>query len=727
MIPLIDRIILLTVLALPLLGAVLVGVVGRARRGQLPAAAMLARFNASMFSVATAGAGALALFRLLAGGAIESVVTGPWEGLGMRVALSLTPTSALWMVGVIVASTAAMVASSRQRPEPEPGHFAWLLALEGLLLLCLLSRDVLLLSGGLMASVWVAYLATADAHQEANQVRTRWLLLQLLAVSAFGLACLHLGWQHRLRAGVVSYEMPDLLTLRVSTDALRLSAWLMLPGLAILAGVWPGAFGLRRLLTGAPSGGIILVLAGLMKVALYILSEFALPLCLPLLRTSNALAAMFAVAAGLVAALWCYRQRTLTGLLIASSSAVAAMAVTGILTSSPVASTGANLLAGAHTLGVAGIFLIASRAIASPSRAPIPAMFGFARHRLVPAIALSIFLLISTAMPGMPGFVGGSMILGSSISLTKHTVEGNSGSIWLAVTTAVGLVAAVHTAILGMVAMRILLGRPPGHGQEHLPSRLSNRPSTVRSPGLVLVLAGLGLGMAAWPGRVVNGLLSHLSGVYASAVSRAEAPVLGGPASVALDPRGMLLAGGLFLAVLAAPLILHRPGRWRKPVALACWAVGLVILAATAHTQTSPGRGFLSRIMVPAVCCVSLALEWFILITSRTFVASDTRPSMPARISLLSLSGMPPTLGFVRIILVAGMFVSGGLIAPAAVVLASQAFIASACAQSVELPLRQPESPSGRRSAVAVAACAVGAGLLLVLGLAPGTLVDPLL
>jgi formate hydrogenlyase subunit 3/multisubunit Na+/H+ antiporter MnhD subunit len=120
-------------------------------------------------------------------------------------------------------------------------------------------------------------------------------------------------------------------------------------------------------------------------------------------------------------------------------------------------------------------------------------------------------------------------------------------------------------------------------------------------------------------------------------------------------------------------------------------------------------------------------LEWLVLSISRTFAISENRPSVPERVALLSLSGMPPTLGFVRVVLVAGMLVSGGLIAPAAVVLASQMFIASACAHTVELPLHQPEPSGRRRSPVAVAICALAAGLLLVFALVPGALVGPLL
>jgi len=471
---------LLLTIAAPLVGAAVAWVLGS--RG-----AAAVRQSAAVTTVVVLALAGSLIARYLADPAAAAglpfaLVEMPWltEGIfDVRFSLGLDGLS-LWMFGLaaLLSLTAVLVSWDAVNDRPV-GFYVLLLVLEAAMLGVFAARDVILFYVFFeFTLVPLFFLIGIWGHEERRRAAVKFFIYTLTGSVLTFLGLLAIVLWNSSHTGTVTFDIESL------TDALKIhplpmtaaGGWLqMIVFLALLAGfavkvpIVPLHTWLPLAHVEAPTGGSVDLAGVLLKLGIYGLLRFSLPM----LPEATAVAAPWLFGLGVVGiiygALVALVQTDLKRLIAYSSVSHMGYIVMGLFALTPVAVEGANLQLINHGLSAAGLFAIVGMIYERFHTRSIANLGGIASRAPWLAVFFMLFTFSSIGLPGLNGFVGEFMILAGSFQRAWTGVA----PAWQTAYLAMSLLAVVGV-VLGAWYMlwaveRVFFGgsREPPRGEAH--------------------------------------------------------------------------------------------------------------------------------------------------------------------------------------------------------------------------------------------------------------------
>ncbi|MDR6939273.1 NADH-quinone oxidoreductase subunit M [Arcanobacterium hippocoleae] len=293
----------------------------------------------------------------------------------------------------------------------ERGYFAWILALESIMIALFAARDIFLFYILFEAMIVPMYFLIGNyGGKERKHAAMKFLLYSLFGglIMLLGVIAIFLEGP----GGPGGYHLEILI------DGLNLPAqtqlWIFVAffiAFAIKAPMWPVHTWLPDTTAQATAGTSTLLVGVLDKLGTYGM----IAICLPLFPAAAKQAAPIIIALAIISILWgalmAIGSDNLYRLVAYTSVSHFGFIVLGIFSGSALAITGAILYMVAHGVGTAGLFLIV-RFLELRGGSPAISAYG-GWQRVTPVLA-GIFLVVglaTIALPGLSGFVPEYLVL----------------------------------------------------------------------------------------------------------------------------------------------------------------------------------------------------------------------------------------------------------------------------------------------------------------------------
>jgi NADH-quinone oxidoreductase subunit M len=314
-----------------------------------------------------------------------------------------------WLIQLVTWLTPVAILASREQVGERMREFAVaMFSLQGLMILALLSRDLVLFYIGfesmlIPAMVLIALFGGHDRRGAALQ-----FLLYTMAGSIFMLVGIwYLAWK------IGSTDLATVVAAMGQIDEVpRLGLFIAFAlAFAVKVPLFPLHGWQARAYAEAPTGAVLLIAGAMAKLGAYGFLRFVLPM-FPQLSAQYAyifiIMALISVVGGALMAL---RQTDTKRMMAYSSLSHLGMIMVAIFTFNPAALSGAAVLMFAHGLSVAAIFLLIGFIERRHSTRGIDDFGGLANGSPLFAVALVVAALASAALPGTAGFAGEFAIL----------------------------------------------------------------------------------------------------------------------------------------------------------------------------------------------------------------------------------------------------------------------------------------------------------------------------
>ncbi len=413
---------LLLVLATPIVGSLLVWVLGARGRSAV-------RQSAVVTAVVTLVLTGWLILRYLnspeaAVGAPYAVVQVPWlvdGALDIQFSLGLDGLS-LWIFGLsALLSLTAVLVSWQSIKERSVGFYMLLLILETAMLGVFTARDVVLFYVFFeFTLVPLFFLIGIWGHDDRRRAAAKFFIYTLAGSVFTFIGLLSVVLWNASHSGILSFDI-DTLTAGLAAHPIPMTAesgWLqmwifcaLLAGFAVKVPIVPLHTWLPLAHVEAPTGGSVDLAGVLLKIGMYGFLRFSLPM----LPDAAAVAAPWLVSLGVVGivygALVAIAQRDLKRLIAFSSVSHMGYCVMGLFALDALAIEGANLQLINHGLSSAGLFALVGMIYERYHTRSIVNLGGIASKAPWLTVLFMLFTFSSIGLPGLNGFVGEFMIL----------------------------------------------------------------------------------------------------------------------------------------------------------------------------------------------------------------------------------------------------------------------------------------------------------------------------
>jgi len=389
--------------------------------------------------------------------------------------------------------------------EARPREFCFfILVLESGLLGALLAIDlVLFFVFWELMLIPMYFLIGIWGHGRKIYAAIKFVLFTMFGSSLMLAAIVYLGLAARNSLGHLSFDLPQLYQVTLSTLEAR---WLFAAfalAFAVKVPMWPVHTWLPDAHTEAPTAGSVILAGVMLKMGTYGFLRFAIPLFPDIAMASVPLFMALAVIGIIYGALVAMVQPDLKRLVAYSSVSHLGFVVLGMFALNPQGMEGAIYQMLNHGLSTGGLFLLVGMIYLRRHTREITEFGGLWRRVPVMAGVFMVVMLSSIGLPGLNGFVGEFLIL-----------LGTYLSTWQAA------VFAVSGLILGALYMmwayeRVMFGPITKAINETL-ADLSAREVTVMVPLIALMFV-----MGFYPGP----LLRRMEPSVTALLTRAHAPV----------------------------------------------------------------------------------------------------------------------------------------------------------------------------------------------------------
>ena len=416
---------LLLVLLSPLLGAAVIWLVGS--RG-----VAAVRQSAAVTAVVTLLLAGWLVLRYLASpeaaaGAAFAALDLPWLTGGMfdvRLSLGLDGLS-LWMfaLAALLSLTAVLVSWDAVR-ERAVGFYVLLFVLETAMLGVFAARDLILFYVFFeFTLVPLFFLIGIWGHEERRKAAVKFFIYTLAGSVLTFLGLLAIVLWNAAHTGTVTFDIAALtgglqrhpLPMDARGGGLQMLVFLaLLAGFAVKVPIVPLHTWLPLAHVEAPTGGSVDLAGVLLKIGIYGLLRFSMPM----LPEATAAAAPWLFGLGVAGivygALVALVQTDLKRLIAYSSVSHMGYVVMGLFALTPLALEGANLQLVNHGLSSAGLFALVGMVYERFHTRNIASLGGIASRAPWLTVLFMLFTFSSIGLPGLNGFVGEFMILAGS-------------------------------------------------------------------------------------------------------------------------------------------------------------------------------------------------------------------------------------------------------------------------------------------------------------------------
>ena len=163
--------------------------------------------------------------------------------------------------------------------------------------------------------------------------------------------------------------------------------------------------------TVAPSGGTMILAGIMLKMGIYGLLRFLLPICPIVMQNWGFIIIILAVVGIIYASIIAIRQKDLKRLVAYSSIAHVGLISAGVFTMTEIGLNGVVIQMISHGINIVGLFMIIDRIEIRLKTTEISRLGGIALKAPFLAVFFMIFLLGSIALPMTNGFIGEFLIL----------------------------------------------------------------------------------------------------------------------------------------------------------------------------------------------------------------------------------------------------------------------------------------------------------------------------
>jgi NADH-quinone oxidoreductase subunit M len=416
---------LLAVIVCPLLGAAVAWLIGS--RG-----VAAVRQSAAVTAVVTLVLTGWLVLRYLASpeaaaGEPYAVIDLPWLTGGIfdvRLSLGLDGLS-LWMFGLaaLLSLTAVLVSWQAVRERPV-GFYGLLLMLETAMLGVFAARDLILFYVFFeFTLVPLFFLIVIWGHEERRRAAVKFFIYTLAGSVLTFLGLLAIVLWNASHTGSVTFDIAALtaglrqhpLPMDAGSGRPQLLVFLaLLAGFAVKVPIVPLHTWLPLAHVEAPTGGSVDLAGVLLKIGIYGLLRFSMPM----LPEATAAAAPWLFGLGVAGivygALVALVQTDLKRLVAYSSVSHMGYVVMGLFALTPLAVEGANLQLVNHGLSSAGLFALVGMIYERFHTRSIASLGGIASRAPWLTVLFVLFTFSSIGLPGLNGFVGEFMILAGS-------------------------------------------------------------------------------------------------------------------------------------------------------------------------------------------------------------------------------------------------------------------------------------------------------------------------
>ena len=424
-------------------------------------------------------------------------------GIGVQLILGVDSVSLLLVLLNVVLMPACVLGSWTAIAERRREFYIWLMVLATCVSGVFVARDVISFYTFFEASLVPGFLMLAIyGGPDRRHASYKFFIYTFVGSLFMLLALAYVAWQHAQTTGTWSFAIGDLTEFAPTLSANE-QGWLLLAllaGLAVKVPLFPLHTWLPLAHNQAPTAGSVNFAAVILKLGLYGLYVFVLPMVPEAVVEHGPTIAVLAVVGIVYAALICWVQTDVKKLIAYSSVSHMGFAVLGLIALNPIGLQGSVYYMLSHGFATGGLFLCIGMMYERYHTKDLREIGGLARAMPVWTFIFLIFVFASVALPGTNGFVSEFLCLIGTFIAVPEAQSGYPGVLgpWFALIAATGMV-------LGAIYLLYMTGklcfgplREPAdhHDHDELPKDLNLREISAVAP---LALACLVFGFVPWP------------------------------------------------------------------------------------------------------------------------------------------------------------------------------------------------------------------------------------
>ena len=424
-------------------------------------------------------------------------------GIGVQLILGVDSVSLLLVLLNVVLMPACVLGSWTAIAERRREFYIWLMVLATCVSGVFVARDVISFYTFFEASLVPGFFMLAIyGGPDRRHASYKFFIYTFVGSLFMLLALAYVAWQHAQTTGTWSFAIGDLTEFAPTLSANE-QGWLLLAllaGLAVKVPLFPLHTWLPLAHNQAPTAGSVNFAAVILKLGLYGLYVFVLPMVPEAVVEHGPTIAVLAVVGIVYAALICWVQTDVKKLIAYSSVSHMGFAVLGLIALNPIGLQGSVYYMLSHGFATGGLFLCIGMMYERYHTKDLREIGGLARAMPVWTFIFLIFVFASVALPGTNGFVSEFLCLIGTFIAVPEAQSGYPGVLgpWFALIAATGMV-------LGAIYLLYMTGklcfgplREPAdhHDHDELPKDLNLREISAVAP---LALACLVFGFVPWP------------------------------------------------------------------------------------------------------------------------------------------------------------------------------------------------------------------------------------
>ena len=424
-------------------------------------------------------------------------------GIGLRIILGVDSVSLLLVLLNVFLMPACVLGSWTAINERRREFYIWLMVLATCISGVFVARDAISFYTFFEASLVPGFFMLAIyGGPERRQASFKFFIYTFVGSLFMLLALAYVAWQYAERNGEWSFAISDLTSFSPTLSATE-QGWILLAllaGLAVKVPLFPLHTWLPLAHNQAPTAGSVNFAAVILKLGLYGLYVFVLPMVPLAVVEWGSTIGILAVVGIIYAALICWVQTDVKKLIAYSSVSHMGFAVLGLLALNPIGLQGSVYYMLSHGFATGGLFLCIGMMYERYHTKDLREIGGLARAMPVWSFLFITLVFASVALPGTNGFVSEFLCLIGTFVAVPGAQSGYPGVLgpWFALFAATGMV-------LGAIYLLYMTGklcfgplREPAdhHEHEELPKDLNIREITAVAP---IVIACLVFGFVPWP------------------------------------------------------------------------------------------------------------------------------------------------------------------------------------------------------------------------------------
>jgi NADH-quinone oxidoreductase subunit M len=424
-------------------------------------------------------------------------------GIGLRLILGVDSVSLLLVLLNVILMPACVLGSWTAIKERRREFYIWLMVLSTCVSGVFVARDVISFYTFFEASLVPGFFMLAIyGGPDRRHASFKFFIYTFVGSLFMLLALAYVAWQHAEATGTWSFAISDLTTFAPTLSASE-QGWILLAllaGLAVKVPLFPLHTWLPLAHNQAPTAGSVNFAAVILKLGLYGLYVFVLPMTPLAVVEWGSTIGVFAVIGIIYAALICWVQTDVKKLIAYSSVSHMGFAVLGLLALNPIGLQGSVYYMLSHGFATGGLFLCIGMMYERYHSKDLTEIGGLAREMPVWTFLFIVLVFASVALPGTNGFVSEFLCLIGTFTSVPDAQTGYPGILgpWFALFAASGMV-------LGAIYLLYMTGklcfgplRVPAdhHDHEELPKDLNLREISAVAP---IALACLVFGFVPWP------------------------------------------------------------------------------------------------------------------------------------------------------------------------------------------------------------------------------------